>query len=96
MAKRADPAVAFSKYSVNVQRAVLAVTHIENATLAFVVSVVERERRVEWWPARGNIDDYLMHIRVAVHGEQARALPRCKVVSLAGVRATKEAARGRP
>jgi hypothetical protein len=88
MAERADPAVAFSKFPGDLQRAVLAVTHIENESLAFVVNAVERALLCEWWFVCGDVDGYLMQARYAVRDAQARERPRssCKVVSLAAFR----------
>ncbi|HYQ46214.1 MAG TPA: hypothetical protein VER11_29795 [Polyangiaceae bacterium] len=75
----------------DVQRAAMAVTHLEDATLATVLKAVDLARRDEHWPKGRNYgpDAYLLDIRRFVREIRIAERPPAKVVSLEAYRASK-------
>lgn len=75
----------------DVQRAALAVTHLEDVTIATVLKAVELARRDERWPKGRNWgpDAYLLDIRRFVREVRISERPPAKVVSLEAYRASK-------
>lgn len=91
----AEPPAAFSKFHPNLQRAALAATHIEDASLASVIKALEFARRSDadlFGLGRGtSVDHCLTMTLIAVRGWARINRPGCNVVSLADFRRAKQA-----
>jgi hypothetical protein len=76
----------FDRLPKEAQRAALAVTHIEDVTLATVLQAVERTDLSDGWCSERGIDGYLMAFRCGVRRLIPDSLPPAPVVSLADFR----------
>ena len=80
----------FDKLPNEAQRAALAVTHIENVTLATVLKALElTDGFSDGWQEERSIDDYLMAIRCAVRSIVRKPRPLAELVSLEAYRAAR-------